>query len=92
MLAGKEQRCDVGIRPTLRELSGSRDSQAVWGPLWFRSGACEQIANRSLSSSVLVPGQEGTKLASFPEPCACVLVLKKATAPVVEEDLCAPPL
>lgn len=38
-------------------------------------------------------GQEGNKLASFPEPlCACVLIVKKATAPGVEEDLCVPSL
>lgn len=49
--------------------------------------------SRSLSSSVLVPGQEGDKLASFPEPlCACVLIVRKATAPGVEEDLCVPSL
>ena len=41
----------------------------------------KQVQTRSLSGSVLVPGQEGTKLASFPEPlCACVLILKKAIA------------
>lgn len=63
-------------------------------PIVVQEGATRvQVQTRSLSGSVLVPGQEGNKLASLPEPlCACVLIVKRATAPGVEEDLCVPSL
>ena len=94
MLAGKEQRCDVGIRPALRELSGSRDSEAARGPLWFRRELHIYGCNPEVSAALCwFRGRKGNKLASFPEPlCACVLIVKKATAPGVEEDLCVPSL
>lgn len=56
-----------------------RALRRCWAIVVQEEIACEQVQTRSPSTSVLVLGQEGPKLASFPEPlCACVSILKKA--------------
>ena len=66
-----------------------RTLRQCWAIVVQEEIAREQVQTRSPSGSVLVLGQEGPKLASFPEPlCACISILKKAAAPEVEEDLC----